>query len=54
MFFCLQVDGPFSEGAAGNQGRTEDFVMGGGPRDIVYSGNMGAITPIRTANDAFF
>ena len=25
-----------------------------GPRYIVYSGNMGAIAPIRTANDALF
>ena len=31
----------------------EDFVIGG-PRDIVYSGNMGAITPIRIANNALF
>ena len=25
-----------------------------GPRDIVYSGNMGAIAPIRTANGALY
>ena len=35
------------------QGRMEDFVIGG-PRDIAYSGNMGAIAPIRTANGALF
>ena len=28
--------------------------MIGGPRAIAYSGNMGAIAPIRTANDAPF
>ena len=35
------------------QGRMEDFVIGG-PRAIAYSGNMGAIAPIRTANGALF
>ena len=35
------------------QGQTEDFVMRG-PRDRVYSGNMGMIAPIRTVNSALF
>ena len=36
------------------QGRMEDFVIERGPRDIAYSGNMGAIAPISTANGALF
>ena len=37
-------------GAGGDGG----FCDRGGPRDIVYSGNMGAIAPLRTANGALF
>ena len=34
-------------------GRMEDFVIWG-PRAIAYSGNIGAIAPIRTANGTLF
>lgn len=39
--------------ADNQQGKTEDFVIGG-TRDLVYSGNVGAIVPKRTVNGALF
>ena len=36
------------------QGWMEDFVIERGPRDIVYSGNMGVIAPIGTTDGSLF
>ena len=35
------------------QGWMEDFLIEMGPRDIVYSGNMGVIAPISTGTRTF-